>query len=105
LAAWHPVAVALVAMTASCKSIPPAVPDDHFYNDNFAMGKNFTQLVETNDTAPQTVPHIERFRFNCDAAFKAAVVRYKITSTPFLLSERFDKNGACTVRVAFEVKA
>lgn len=97
-------------LLVACTTAPPTVPDDKFFHDSYPMGKGFIQIIESNDTAPQSVPHIERFSINCNAARAAAETRFKATlnaklkHTPYPLTERFDKNGACTVRVAFKAE-
>jgi hypothetical protein len=70
---------------------------------------NYIQFVESAEDTSLIAPAGERFTANCLAAQNKAAARYKSkypqsTDSGKLLSERFDKNAGCTVRMAFRLK-
>jgi hypothetical protein len=91
-----------------CTSTKFLVPDDQFFTDGHTLDANYVQFVESAEDPALNGPAAERYRANCAAAWNKAGVRYKskypqATDTGKLLSERFDKNAGCTVRIAFRI--
>lgn len=90
----------------ACASGKYHVPDAEFFTDGYALDKNTVQLVENHEDASLVLPAAERHARNCDAAELKARNRHRVAFPQSRdegkrLSERFDKNAGCTVRMAF----
>lgn len=97
-----------IPLLTGCSTTKYTVPDDQFFTDGHAIDANYVQLVESADDPTLNAPAAERFRANCAAAQNKAGVRFKskypqATDSGKLLSERFDKNAGCTVRMAYRI--
>lgn len=98
-----------IPLLTACTSAKFIVPDDQFFTDGYALDTDYVQFVESADDLNLNTPAAERFKTNCAAAQSKAGARYKSkypqgTDSGKLLSERFDKNAGCTVRMAFRLK-
>lgn len=97
-----------IPLFTGCASSKFNIPDDQFFADGYTIDANYIQFVESADDPALNAPAAERFRANCTLAQHKAGVRHKSkypqsTDGGKLLSERFDKNAGCTVRVAFRI--
>ena len=93
-------------LLVACSSSKFQVQDGDFFTDGYALDKNTVQLVESHEDASLVLPASERHARNCDAAELKARNRHRVAFPQSRdegkrLSERFDKNAGCTVRMAF----
>ncbi len=93
-------------LLVACASGKFQVQDGDFFTDGYALDKNTVQLVESHEDASLVLPASERHARNCDAAELKARNRHRVAFPQSRdegkrLSERFDKNAGCTVRMAF----
>ncbi|GAB4441780.1 MAG: hypothetical protein OHK0011_24180 [Turneriella sp.] len=90
----------------ACASGQYQVPDAEFFTDGYALDKHTVQLVESHEDGSLVLPAAERHTRNCEAAEAKARNRHRSAYPQSRdegkrLSERFDKNAGCTVRMAF----
>lgn len=93
-------------LVVACASGKFHVPDAEFFTDGYALDKNTVQVVESHEDGSLVLPAAERHTRNCEAAEAKARNRHRGTHPQSRdegkkLSARFDKNGGCTVRMAF----
>lgn len=90
----------------ACASGKFQVADAEFFTDGLALDKNTIQIVESHEDSTLVLPAAERHARNCEAAEAKARNRHRAAYPQSRdegkrLSERFDKNAGCTVRMAF----
>lgn len=90
----------------ACASGKFQVPDAEFFTDGYPLDKNTVQVVESHEDGSLVLPVAERHTRNCEAAEAKARNRHRGAHPQSRdegkkLSARFDRNGGCTVRMAF----
>lgn len=97
-----------VLFSFACSSRTYRVSDEDYYKDKVTLDTKTMQIVESFDDTSLVFPAGERFKKNCDSAEVRASERFvkefhKMKAEGKLLSSRFDKDGGCTVRMAFQI--